>query len=63
MREEKKILLRIDGKLYKAIHKWADDELRSMNGQMEYLLREAAVKAGRLKPPAENKEESISSIE
>ncbi len=63
MRKEKKILLRIDGKLYEAIHKWADDELRSMNGQMEYLLREAAVKAGRLKPPGENKEESISSSE
>jgi hypothetical protein len=50
MRAEKKILLRIDDKLFDAIHKWADDELRSMNGQIEFLLREAAIKAGRLKP-------------
>lgn len=50
MRAEKKILLRIDDKLFDAMHKWADDELRSMNGQIEFLLREAAIKAGRLKP-------------
>jgi hypothetical protein len=58
MRAEKKILLRIDDKLYDAIHKWSDDELRSMNGQIEFLLREAAIKAGRLKPLSDHKEKN-----
>jgi hypothetical protein len=49
MREEKKLLLRIDDRLYQILHRWADDDLRSLNGQIEYLLREAAVKAGRFK--------------
>jgi len=47
MRMEKKILLRLDARLYQVLHKWADDDLRSINSQIEYLLREAAVKAGR----------------
>jgi hypothetical protein len=58
MRAEKKILLRIDNKLYDAMHKWADDELRSLNGQIEFLLREAAIKAGRLKPLSDSKEKN-----
>lgn len=41
-------LLRIDPKLLDALRKWADDELRSVNGQVEYLLRRAAKEAGRL---------------
>ena len=35
------------------MQRWADDELRSLNAQIEYVLREALRKAGRLKPPAE----------
>lgn len=42
--------LRIDPKLYRALQKWAADELRSVNGQIEYLLRRAVVDAGRAKP-------------
>jgi hypothetical protein len=40
--------LRIDPALYAAIERWAADEMRSVNGQIEFLLREAARRAGRL---------------
>ncbi len=56
MAERKRFLLRIDPKLFVIIESWAADELRSANAQMEYLLYEAARKAGRLgkesRPPA-----------
>ena len=39
--EKKKILLRINPKLWNELNAWADDELRSLNGQIEYILREA----------------------
>ena len=47
MAEKKKFLLRIDGNLHAALEKWAADELRSINSQIEYLLTEALKKAGR----------------
>jgi len=50
MSEKKKFLLRLDGELYDALEKWAADDLRSVNAEMEFLLKEAARKAGRLKP-------------
>jgi len=46
--KKKSFPLRIDPKLYEVIERWAADELRSVNGQIEFLLREAAVRAGRL---------------
>jgi len=46
--EKKRFLLRLDGELYSAMEKWAADELRSVNAQMEFLLVEAARRAGRL---------------
>jgi len=46
--EKKRFLLRLDGDLYSAMEKWAADELRSVNAQMEFLLVEAARRAGRL---------------
>lgn len=49
MSEKKKFLLRLDAALYDALEKWAADELRSINAQMEYLLKEAVRKAGRLR--------------
>ena len=49
MAEKKKFLLRIDDNLYAALEKWASDELRSINGQIEYLLKDSLKKAGRLK--------------
>jgi len=41
MGEKKKFLLRIDEQLWDDIHAWAADELRSVNGQIEYLLKQA----------------------
>jgi len=46
--ERRPFLLRVDPELLGAVQKWADDELRSLNGQIEWLLREALRKAGRL---------------
>jgi hypothetical protein len=42
-------LLRIDPDLLEAMRKWAGDELRSVNGQIEYVLRQALRDAGRLR--------------
>ena len=49
MTEKKRFLLRLDGRLYAALERWAADDLRSVNAQIEFLLTEAARKAGRLK--------------
>ncbi|MCX6175150.1 MAG: Arc family DNA-binding protein [Ignavibacteriales bacterium] len=49
MAEKKKFLLRIDENIYAALEKWAADELRSINGQIEYLLKDSLKNAGRLK--------------
>jgi hypothetical protein len=43
--------LRISADVLEALVRWADDDLRSANAQIEYLLREALRKAGRLAPP------------
>ena len=47
MAERKAFLLRIDPELYETLSRWAADELRSLNGQIEYLLRQAAIQGGR----------------
>lgn len=47
--------LRISPELYAALERWAADDLRSVNAQIEYLLTQAARKAGRLRPGAEQK--------
>ena len=49
MAERKPFLLRVDPQVLKALQKWADDDLRSLNGQIEYLLRRLLVEEGRLK--------------
>lgn len=46
--DKKRFLLRLDAELYGVMEKWAADELRSVNAQMEFLLVEAARHAGRL---------------
>jgi hypothetical protein len=43
MAERKSFLLRIDAKLWQELEQWAQDDLRSVNGQIEFLLRQAAV--------------------
>ncbi len=56
-REGKKaFLLRLDPRLYRVLEKWAQDELRSVNAQIEYLLKEAVKKAGRWKDEASTEE-------
>jgi hypothetical protein len=47
--QRKAFLLRIDPELWDALEKWAADELRSVNGQIEYLLAHAVRAAGRTK--------------
>jgi len=42
MEERKSFLLRIDPRLWKELEAWAQDELRSVNGQIEYILKQAA---------------------
>jgi hypothetical protein len=46
--ERKKILLRLDPAIHDALTHWAGDELRSTTAQIEYLLRQALARAGRL---------------
>jgi hypothetical protein len=46
--ERKKILLRLDPAVHDALARWAADDLRSTNAQIEYLLRQALANAGRL---------------
>lgn len=50
MAEKKRFLLRVDPALHEALERWAADELRSVNGQIEYLLAEAVRRAGRTLP-------------
>jgi hypothetical protein len=47
MPDKKKFLLRMDDKIYAAIEKWAADDFRSINAQIEFLLKEALKKASR----------------
>ena len=49
MPERKSFLLRVEPRLHAALEKWAADELRSVNAQIEYILRRALKEAGRLK--------------
>ncbi len=49
MAERKSFLLRIDGEVLDALKRWADDDLRSLNGQIEFLLRRALREKRRLR--------------
>jgi len=49
--ERKAFLLRVDRDLLDAVQRWADDELRSLNGQIEFLLREAVRRRGKAPKP------------
>ena len=49
MAKRKAILFRLDPKVHAALRRWADDELRSLNAQVEFLLRTALRDAGRLR--------------
>ncbi len=49
MSKKKPFVLRIDQEMLEKIEKWASDEFRSTNGQLEWIIREALKKSGRLK--------------
>ena len=49
MSKKKPFVLRIDPEMLKAVEKWAADEFRSTNGQLEWIIAEALKKAGRYK--------------
>jgi hypothetical protein len=48
--DRKPFLLRVDRELIDALQRWADDDLRSLNGQIEFLLRKALKEARRAVP-------------
>ena len=52
MAERKPFLLRLDPAVLQALQRWADDDLRSLNGHIEFLLRRALSEAGRPIKPA-----------
>lgn len=47
MSGKKQFVLRIDSEMYNAVEKWAGDEFRSVNGQLEWIIDQALRKAGR----------------
>jgi len=56
MAEKKSFLLRVDAHTLDQLKRWADDDLRSLNGQIEYLLKRGLKDAGRWKdPPVQEK--------
>lgn len=56
MNEKKSFALRIDAETMKAIEKWAADDFRSVNGQIEWILNASLKKAGRLRVSSDKKE-------
>jgi hypothetical protein len=58
MSKKKPFVLRIDPETLKAIEKWAADEFRSTNGQLEWIIDNALKKAGRLKENSQSKDPS-----
>lgn len=57
MAKKKSFLLRIDPNLYDIMQRWADDEFRSVNAQIEFILHQAAMRAGRNADKANKKHE------
>ena len=49
MAQKKPFVLRVDEEILKAVEKWAADEFRSTNGQLEWIVTQALKQAGRLK--------------
>jgi hypothetical protein len=54
MADRKVYPLRIERRLYNALERWASDDLRSVNAQIEFLLRESLRRAGRLPGPGDD---------
>ena len=49
MADKKSFVLRIDGDVYKLLEKWAADDFRSVNGQIEWIINQQLKETGRLK--------------
>ena len=58
MAERKSFLLRLDPVTHEALQRWADAELRSLNAQIEFLLRKALRDAGRLRDSDEKRKKA-----
>ena len=58
MAKKKVFALRVDEDIYVAIERWAADEFRSSNGQLEWLIAKALKEAGRLPKPDRDKQET-----
>lgn len=56
--ERKNFLIRVDPALLDAVQRWANDDLRSLNAHIEYLLRDALRRAGRLPKAADSPQSS-----
>lgn len=56
MATRKSYALRIDAKTFEAMQRWAKDDLRSLNAQIEFVLRESLRKSGRLKKAPDEKD-------
>jgi len=54
MADKKSFVLRIDESTYNALEKWAADEFRSVNGQLEWIINQKLKEAGRLKDSSNN---------
>jgi hypothetical protein len=57
MPDDKRFRRRLDPRLFAALRRWADDELRSVNAQIEYLLTHVARRAGRLSDQREKRDD------
>lgn len=56
-KEKKSFVLRLDGAMYDALERWAADEFRSVNGQMEWIISKALRDAGREKKVKEKRDD------
>jgi hypothetical protein len=63
MTTRRSFLLRIDPDVLDAVQRWANDDLRSLNGQIEFLLRTALRQSGRVAPAAEPASEAVTRAE
>jgi hypothetical protein len=69
MADSKRFLLRLNPRLFEALRRWADDDMRSINAQIEYLLTDQARRAGRLpkqngrRPPGDTPADGLGDAE
>lgn len=61
MSSKKNFILRIDEDTFTMVEKWAADDFRSVNGQIEFLLHQALIKSGRKKGNQISKEKQVKS--